>query len=84
MLTMLGHRQTQGRPWMVTNKGSVSMSDRTYRKTDSKIRGANMGPTWVLSAPDGPRVGPMNLAHGEDLANSRSREICVWNCPIGT
>ena len=21
-----------------------------------------MGPTWVLSAPDGPRVGPMNLA----------------------
>ena len=21
-----------------------------------------MGPTWVLSAPDGPHVGPMNLA----------------------
>ena len=29
---------------------------------DSKIHGANMGPTWVLSAPDGPHVGPMNLA----------------------
>ena len=29
---------------------------------DSKIRGANMGPIWVLSAPDGPHVGPMNLA----------------------
>ena len=29
---------------------------------DSKVRGANMGPTWVLSAPDGPHVGPMNLA----------------------
>ena len=28
----------------------------------SKIHGANMGPTWVLSAPDGPHVGPMNLA----------------------
>ena len=28
---------------------------------DSKVHGANMGPTWVLSAPDGPRVGPMNL-----------------------
>ena len=27
-----------------------------------KFRGANMGPTWVLSAPDGPHVGPMNLA----------------------
>ena len=29
---------------------------------DSKVHGANMGPTWVLSAPDGPLVGPMNLA----------------------
>ena len=27
----------------------------------SKVNGANMGPTWVLSAPDGPHVGPMNL-----------------------
>ena len=29
---------------------------------DSKVHGASMGPTWVLSAPDGPHVGPMNLA----------------------
>ena len=29
---------------------------------DSKVHGANMRPTWVLSAPDGPHVGPMNLA----------------------
>ena len=29
---------------------------------DSKVHGANMGPNWVLSAPDGPHVGPMNLA----------------------
>ena len=28
---------------------------------DSKVHGANMGPTWVLSAPDGPHVGPTNL-----------------------
>ena len=28
---------------------------------DSKVYGANMGPTWVLSAPDGPHVGPMSL-----------------------
>ena len=27
----------------------------------SKIHRANMGPTWVLSAPDGPQVGPMKL-----------------------
>ena len=29
---------------------------------DIKVHGANMGPTWVLSAPDGPHVGPMILA----------------------
>ena len=29
---------------------------------ESKVHGANMGPNWVLSAPDGPHVGPMNLA----------------------
>ena len=29
---------------------------------DSNIHGANMGPIWVLSAPDGPDIGPMNIA----------------------
>ena len=29
---------------------------------DSKVHEANMGPTCVLSAPDGQHVGPMNLA----------------------
>ena len=29
---------------------------------DSKVRGANMGPTWVLSGPGGPQVSLMNLA----------------------
>ena len=29
---------------------------------DSKVNGINMGPTWVLSAPDWPHGGPMNLA----------------------
>ena len=29
---------------------------------ESKVRGANVGPTWVLSAPGGPHVGPMNFA----------------------
>ena len=34
---------------------------------DSKVHGANMGPTWVLSAPDGPYIGPMNLAIWNEL-----------------
>ena len=29
---------------------------------DSKVYGAIMGPTWVLWAPGGPHVGPINLA----------------------
>ena len=33
---------------------------------DNKIHGSNMGLTWVLSAPDRPHVGPMNLADGDD------------------
>ena len=31
------------------------------KNLDSKVHGANMGPTWVLRALDGPHVGPMNL-----------------------
>ena len=30
-------------------------------RPDIKVHGANMGPPWVLSAPQGPHVGPMNL-----------------------
>ena len=33
-----------------------------YMQPDSKVHVANMGPTWVLVAPGGPHVGPMNLA----------------------
>ena len=29
---------------------------------DGKVHGANMGPTWVLSAPGGSHVGPMDFA----------------------
>ena len=36
---------------------------------DNKVHGANMGPTWILSAPDGPHVGPMNLAIRDPFAS---------------
>ena len=35
---------------------------QTWIFPDSKIHGANMGPTLVLLAPGGPHVGPINLA----------------------
>ena len=34
----------------------------TIDTPDSKLHRANMGPTWVLPAPGGTHVGPVNLA----------------------
>ena len=39
-----------------------SMAAQGHVSPDSKFHGANMGPTWVLSAPGGSNIGPMNLA----------------------
>ena len=42
---------------------------------DSKVHGANMGPTWVMSAPGGPHVGPMNLAIRDVCLVTTSRDV---------
>ena len=42
---------------------------------DSKVHEANIGPTWVLSAPDGPHVGPMNLAIRDMTLNPNHRNV---------
>ena len=57
---------------------------------DSKVHEANMGPTWVLSAPDGPHVGPMNLASRikldfqSDLGGTLGKNFVItgwrWTC----
>ena len=46
----------------VSTVDGLTWDDLIQKSPDSKVHGANMGPTWVLSAPDGPHVGPMNLA----------------------
>ena len=46
--------------------------DQYGQYPDSKVHVANMGPNWVLPAPSGPHVGPMNLA-----IRVTSLEICV-------
>ena len=38
-------------------------------KPDSKVHGTNMGPTWILPAPDGPHACPMNLGIRELLTD---------------
>ena len=47
---------------------SVCLFCSVQSNPDSKVHGANMGPSWVLSAPVGPHIGPMNLAIKEVLA----------------
>ena len=43
-------------------KNDFWINETVKHVPESKVHGANMGPTWVLSAPDGPHAGPMNLA----------------------
>ena len=46
-----------------------------YSYPDNKVHGANMGPTWVLSARDGPHVGPMNIT-------IRVIFVVCWHYPL--
>ena len=46
-------------------KPYLSQQNYDNANPDNNIHMPNMGPTWILSAPDGPHAGPMNLAIGE-------------------
>ena len=59
--------------WSTVYPNSASILNLTKRQLtsaaflvdespDNKVHGANMGPTWVLSAQGGPHVDPMNFA----------------------
>ena len=50
----------------------ICVTDYLNGFQDSKDNGANMGPTWVLSAPGGPHVDPWTLLSGlvQDWGNS--------------
>ena len=47
---------------------------------DSKVLGANMGPTWDRQDPGGPLVGPMNLVIW--VPNPLTRECGVIVAPV--
>ena len=47
---------------MACGEGFIKLNIYDTNIPDSKVHGANVGPTWFLSAPDGHHVGPMNLA----------------------
>ena len=47
---------------MLSFSESLSVHVLSFTYPESKVPGANMGPTWVLSFPGGPHDGPINLA----------------------
>ena len=49
---------------------------------DSKVHGVNTGPTGVLSAPDGPHVGPMNLAIWDYYSLNSPFYVCLSDIHI--
>ena len=60
----------------------------TILHPDSKIHGAIMGPTWVLSAPGGPHVGPINLvirvgmSHDQLNGSSVAQRVYNWSFDV--
>ena len=55
---------------------NTSLVDTLFNHVpDSKIHGANMGPTWGRQDPGGPHVGPMNFAIWGDTAIG---ELLSW------
>ena len=69
------HRSPQ---WKQSAMTAVT-TELAFKNPDSKVHGANMGPTWVLSAPNGPHVGLMNLAIRGTLGFQWFFiELCWW------
>ena len=62
---------------IINQKRSFSRN-KSLITPDSKVHDANMGPTWDLSAPDGPHVGPMNLAIRDVLLSKHNRSCRLW------
>ena len=59
----------------------ISSDSSTERRIpDSKVDGTNMGPICVLSAPDGPHVGPRNLAFRDNTCYRKCHylERSMW------
>ena len=56
---------------------TMIMRRQFWDHSDSKVHGANMGPTWGRQDPGGPHVGPMNFAIW-DLIFIMVIRIWIW------
>ena len=59
----------------VARNGVVNLSNNF---PDSKAHGTNLGPTWVLSASDGPHVGPMNFPMLGPMLSGFCKHMHIW------
>ena len=67
----------RGVGWVKRCYAWIDKYEENDTNPDNKVHGANIRPTWVLSAPDGPHVGPMSLAIRECLPGSISCKASV-------
>ena len=65
--------------WVYEFRQLTWIKDHLVLISDSKIHGANMGPSWVLPAPGGPHVGPMNLAIWVCCSYTHRRRFSLWD-----
>ena len=61
-----------------SNHGQLDRLSHSLFNPDSKVHGANMGLTWVLSDPAGSHVGPMNLAIREPNNKENIKALHYW------
>ena len=62
MVRLLKHICVTGPQWVYLNVITCPHTIFDDGYPDNKVHVAHMGPTWVLSAPGRPNVGPMNFA----------------------
>ena len=53
---------SENQVWLVDWIKARECKEKSPYNPDSKVHGANMGPTWGRQDPGGPHVGPMNFA----------------------
>ena len=62
MATVLQQTFANQSSWFKFHCNAFPRVQLTINQSDSKVRGANIGPTWGQEDPGGPIVDPMNLA----------------------
>ena len=66
--------------WFISQNLKNNINLHTY--PDSKVHVAHIGPTWALSAPGRPHVGPMNLVIRVELNSPNKSPVAVITATV--